>query len=116
MAEPTPAEITAIRNLVSDWNQSDDAIVTALNAPTVDNPQPRGNIAPPFNFDNLIGCVTTEEITRVKEYPTTQRLFNDVDNQAHLNVARWASMSMLSGDISPESGQKSHCSGDNAGA
>lgn len=103
---PSKEAITAIRQRVTDWTPADDAIAAALNAETIPNPQPQGTVPPTFNFEQVAACLSGAEILHIKEFMTTQRLLDDVDAQHNLNVARWAAISIMSGDISPASGQK----------
>jgi hypothetical protein len=55
---PSPQAIALIRSRVTNWNQSNDAILTALNAPSIANPKPQTQKPKKLKMGDVLGTIS----------------------------------------------------------
>lgn len=87
---PSPQAVAAIRSAVADWTPDDAAIAASLNAPSIPNPDPQGQVPRPCLESTLFPLLSPASAVKVSAHPNFAVIKADIDggNRAGL-IGMW---------------------------
>lgn len=95
----SPAAIASIQAQVTDWTQSDAAIVAALNAPSVANPVPQPTIPTPFTIGEIFGMASAPSLVKLAAVPFLPDVRNLILANDRSGCAIYTNLFLVSGTI-----------------
>lgn len=101
MANPTAAAIAAIRARVTDWTQSDAAILSALNAADQPNPMPQAQVRKPMSVSALFAKVSAASRAKLASRPGLPQAIMDIRSQDPSAVLNWVQLFVDTLDLTP---------------
>lgn len=86
---PSPSAIASIRARITDWSPSDSTIAAALNAPSIANPTPQPQLPKPFSFGDVMGCLDSGSIAKIRDLATGIDLINKINAGDVVGIGHW---------------------------
>ena len=99
MANPTLTALTAIREQVTNWTQTDAEIRDALNTVTIPNPVAAPLIPKPMEASVLMGFASAETRAKLLSRPALVAFASDVRTGDREAVLNWIVLGRDAGDI-----------------
>jgi len=78
-----------IQGFITDWTPTNNAILTALNAPSVANPTPQPTVAKPFAFADVMGCLSAASVANVRSLATATQLITAINLRDVVSIGNW---------------------------